>query len=154
MISSFIAYDSLAAIEDQTTGQASSDVLNVAASIGDPPPRFACFIQSNVEISYSVNWRKMGSTSLPDQLTQSSSLNIAILTWNRPLEFLDTGAYLCDILVGTSLISTTTLTLNLEILCKSIDRVMYQELATAHNYPLMRTSPGHVHVREGLIYTY
>ena len=72
------------------TGQKSSTVFNRIANYNDSGPSFNCFLQEEI-INAGVKWEKQGSNVLPFGISRPSSQ----LVWNRPLDFRDTGVYVC-----------------------------------------------------------
>ena len=77
-------------IEEMATGQRSSTVFNRVANYNDAGPSFYCYLQGGRR-SVGLNWEKYGSHFLPFGVSQLGSK----LVWSRPLEFEDTGLYMC-----------------------------------------------------------
>ena len=77
-------------IEEMATGQKSATVFNRVANYNDSGPTFNCSLEG-VSAGLKVKWEKYGSNVLPFGISQLSSK----LIWSRPLDFGDSGLYMC-----------------------------------------------------------
>lgn len=111
----------------ETTRTSISEMLQVVAEEGDTAPTFRC---TSIPLSSLMHARwggRNGGLELPSEVIRrdvpdSQSLD---LVWNRPLRYLDSGQYMCNVIFTDG---ETVATLDLIVRC------MYNEINCKNYY--------------------
>ena len=86
-----------------TTQSSNNGILQVTAEQGDLAPTFSCSADGSPPPTISWGGQD-GGVALPNEVSQTTSSQNQALVWSRPLEYEDSGQYLCSAMnsVGSS----------------------------------------------------